>query len=105
MPMAQCFRDHKKVEVKNPKYELNKRGRPMIKGTCPICGGKVSGLIAAKDAPAELRAKMQKTGGESGRRRHRSTTGSRSRSRSRSKTGGESGRRHRSRRAPKRSRR
>jgi len=39
--MAYCFKDRKKVEIKNPTKVTLKNGRPATKGQCPICGTKV----------------------------------------------------------------
>jgi hypothetical protein len=36
-----CFKDRKKVEIKNPQRVTLKNGRPATKGVCPICGTQV----------------------------------------------------------------
>lgn len=59
MPRARCFKERKDVEVKDPKFVLNKIGRPMMTGTCADCGGKIFKLVKATDCPAELQAKMK----------------------------------------------
>ncbi len=41
VPMAYCFKDRKKVEIKNPEKVTLKNGRPATKGVCPICGTTV----------------------------------------------------------------
>lgn len=41
VPMAYCFKDRKKVEIKNPEKVTLKNGRPATKGICPICGTTV----------------------------------------------------------------
>jgi hypothetical protein len=41
MAQAYCFKDRKKVEIKNPAKVTLKNGRPALKGTCPLCGTKV----------------------------------------------------------------
>ena len=41
MTMAYCFKDRKKVEIKNPVKVTLKNGRPATKGVCPLCGTKV----------------------------------------------------------------
>ncbi len=38
---AYCFKDRKKVEIKNPQSVVLKNGRRATKGVCPICGTKV----------------------------------------------------------------
>jgi hypothetical protein len=38
---AYCFKDKKKVEIKNPQQVILKNGRPATKGVCPICGTQV----------------------------------------------------------------
>jgi hypothetical protein len=41
MTQAYCFKDRKKVEIKNPVKVTLKNGRPAVKGVCPVCGTKV----------------------------------------------------------------
>ncbi len=41
MVQAYCFKDRKKVEIKNPENVTLKNGRPAVRGVCPICGTKV----------------------------------------------------------------
>lgn len=60
-----CLKEKKKVQVNDPKYEVNARGQPVIKGTCSSCGGKIYKIIKWDEAPAELRSK-RKTGGVEG---------------------------------------
>jgi uncharacterized Zn finger protein (UPF0148 family) len=43
---AYCVKDKKKVEVVNPTKSLMKNGKPITKGTCPVCGGKVARIGA-----------------------------------------------------------
>ena len=38
---AWCVRCKKKVEIKNPIQSQTKKGTPMVRGVCPICGTKV----------------------------------------------------------------
>ncbi len=38
---AYCFKDRKKVQIKNPQQVILKNGRPATKGVCPICGTQV----------------------------------------------------------------
>ena len=60
-----CLKEKKKVQVNDPKYEVNARGQPVLKGTCSSCGGKIYKIIKWDEAPAELRSK-RKTGGIEG---------------------------------------
>jgi hypothetical protein len=60
MVKAQCFKDKIKVDVVNPQYELNGIGRPIVRGTCAKCGGKVYKLLPADEVPAALKAKADK---------------------------------------------
>ncbi len=41
MAQAYCFKDRKKVEIKDAQKVTLKNGRPAIKGVCPLCGTKV----------------------------------------------------------------
>lgn len=41
MTEAYCFKDRKKVEIKNAQKVTLKNGRPATKGVCPLCGTKV----------------------------------------------------------------
>jgi hypothetical protein len=41
MAEAYCVKDKKKVEVQNAEQVTMKNGKPALKGTCPVCGGKV----------------------------------------------------------------
>jgi hypothetical protein len=41
MTQAYCFKDRKKVEIKNAQHVKLKNGRPATKGVCPLCGTKV----------------------------------------------------------------
>jgi hypothetical protein len=41
MTQAYCFKDRKKVEIKNAVKVTLKNGRPAVKGVCPVCGTKV----------------------------------------------------------------
>lgn len=42
---ARCMKCRKTVEIKNPTQATTKTGRPMIKGNCSICDGKVSKFV------------------------------------------------------------
>jgi hypothetical protein len=39
---AYCFKCRVKREIKNPKRVTLKNGRPATRGTCPVCGTKLS---------------------------------------------------------------
>ena len=41
MAQAYCVEDKQKVEVQDPKQITMKNGKAALKGTCPMCGGKV----------------------------------------------------------------
>jgi len=45
MPEAYCVKCKKKMEIKDPVEVTTKNGRPMLKGTCPACGGKINLFI------------------------------------------------------------
>ena len=62
MVKARCFKDKKQIEMQNPEYSVTKRGTVQVRGTCPICGGKVFTFVSADKAPAEIRAKLHKRG-------------------------------------------
>jgi hypothetical protein len=65
-----CLKEKKKVEMKDPKFELNKKGRPIARGTCSSCGGVVYKILKATEVPADLKAKVAaKKGGASRKRR------------------------------------
>jgi DNA polymerase II large subunit len=42
MAEAYCVKCKEKKEIQNPEEVVTKNGRPMIKGTCPTCGGKIN---------------------------------------------------------------
>jgi len=48
MVTAYCVKDKKKVEIKEPKPFINKRGGKMIKGQCPECGTTVCRMVGGK---------------------------------------------------------
>jgi len=60
MVQAYCFKDKKKVDVLNEKYELNKINRPVVSGKCAICGGKVYKILSRAETPANLLEKLSK---------------------------------------------
>ncbi len=67
-----CLKDKKKVDIINPAYELNKKGRPVVRGTCKVCGGIVYKILKESEVPADLKAKMPKKGGASPRKSRKS---------------------------------
>lgn len=42
---AYCVKCKAKKEIQNPVETVAKNGRPMLKGTCPVCGGKLNLFI------------------------------------------------------------
>jgi hypothetical protein len=42
---AYCVKCKTKKEIQNPVEVTSKNGRPMLKGTCPSCGGKLNLFI------------------------------------------------------------
>ena len=50
-----CLRCNKKVAVKSPHWELSSRGQPLLKGTCSVCGGKISTIVSSADVPENVR--------------------------------------------------
>ncbi len=77
MVIAYCLKEKKKVEVKNPKFELNALGRPIARGECSSCGGKVYKILASTEVPADLKAKMPKKGGARRSRKSKASKASR----------------------------
>ncbi len=65
MVKAQCFKEKKQVDIKNPVYVILPNGRPAITGVCPNDGGKLFRFVGFDDPgiPAALRAKMSSPGG------------------------------------------
>ncbi|MGI6216656.1 MAG: DUF5679 domain-containing protein [Coriobacteriales bacterium] len=45
LAQAYCVKCKAKKEIVNPKEKVAKNGRPMLQGTCPDCGGKLSLFI------------------------------------------------------------
>lgn len=65
-----CLKERKHVDIVNPTYELNKIGRPVARGTCSSCGGKVQKLLNAVEAAAQgLKAQKKGSGHRSGGRK------------------------------------
>ena len=45
MAEAYCVKCKTKKEMKDPVEVVTSNGRPMLKGTCPTCGGKLNLFI------------------------------------------------------------
>ena len=45
---AYCMKCKKQVEVKDPQETVTKNGRPLVKGTCSVCGTKVNKFLPTK---------------------------------------------------------
>ncbi len=75
MVQGYCLKEKKKVDIKEPSFELNKKNRPIVRGKCASCGGVVYKILAKEEVPADLKAKVDaikaKKGGKS--RKSRST--------------------------------
>jgi hypothetical protein len=44
-----CVKCREKRQVKNGEVARTAKGRPMAKGTCPVCGTKVTRFLSEKD--------------------------------------------------------
>lgn len=44
-----CVKCRKKQEIKEGVVGETSNGRPMVKGTCPECGTKVTRFLSSKD--------------------------------------------------------
>ena len=44
-PVAYCVRCRQKQPVQNPVYETTPKGRRRLRGTCAVCGAKVSQFV------------------------------------------------------------
>lgn len=55
---AYCVKEKGKKPLKDPKYQLNSRGRPYATGTCGSCGSKLTLILGANNTPPDLAAKM-----------------------------------------------
>ena len=53
-----CLKHRGKIEIKDPKFELNKIGRAIARGTCPQDGTKMYKLLTTIETPDDLKAKM-----------------------------------------------
>ncbi len=58
MVKGYCLKDKKTVDIVDPQFELNKKGRPVVHGKCSVCHGKVYKMLSAAEVPADLKAKM-----------------------------------------------
>ena len=45
-----CVKCREKREIKEGKVAETAKGRPMAKGTCPVCGTTVTRFLSAKEA-------------------------------------------------------
>lgn len=45
---AYCVKCKAKKEMQNPVEGITKNGKPIMKGTCPDCGGKICRIGAVK---------------------------------------------------------
>lgn len=45
---AYCVKCKAKKEMQNPVEGVTKNGKPIMKGTCPDCGGKICRIGAVK---------------------------------------------------------
>lgn len=44
-----CVKCREKQEIKGGTVGETAKGRPMARGTCPVCGTKVTRFLSAKD--------------------------------------------------------
>jgi acyl-coenzyme A thioesterase PaaI-like protein len=44
-----CVKCREKRQVTNGEVTRTEKGRPMAKGTCPVCGTKVTRFLSEKD--------------------------------------------------------
>ncbi len=44
-----CVKCRKKQQIKNGVVEKTAKGRPMARGSCPVCGTKVTRFLSDKD--------------------------------------------------------
>ncbi len=102
MVQGYCLKEKKKVEIKDPKFELNKKNRPIVRGKCPSCGTTVYKILKSTEVPADLKAKIPKKGGAS--RKSRKSTGSKKSRKSRKSVVSKGGKKSRKSRKSKGSR-
>lgn len=55
-----CLKHKGKIEMKDVKFELNKKGRAVARGVCPQDGTKMFKILSAAEVPEELKKKMGK---------------------------------------------
>lgn len=77
MVKGYCMKDRQSVVLVNPSFELNKIGRAVAIGTCPLCKGKVYAVLKGEETPADLKAKAlafaaKKKGGAKSRKSRKS---------------------------------
>jgi hypothetical protein len=60
MVKGQCFKCKQQREIKDIKYEVNKIGRAVARGVCPVCGTSMYKMLAKDEVPADLAAKVAK---------------------------------------------
>lgn len=75
MVTGYCFKCKAKGEISDPKYELNKRGSPVVRGKHSKCGTAMYKILSASEVPAELKSKMSKKGKGEKRSRAKSRRG------------------------------
>ena len=60
MVKGYCLKDKKHIEIVSPVFELNKLGRPVVRGSCPQCGGKVYKILSTAEGEQHgLKAKKR----------------------------------------------
>lgn len=57
MVKGYCLKEKKHIEVVDPVYDINARGSPLVRGTCPSCKGKINTMISYDSAPPNIKAK------------------------------------------------
>ncbi len=77
MVQGYCFKEKKRVNISNPKYQLNARGSPVVSGTCPSCNGKVFTLVKMSAVPDDIKNKLKVKKGSGTRKRTRKSRANR----------------------------
>lgn len=54
-----CMKEKKTVQIKDPVYELNAAGKPVVRGKCTGCGTTVYKILGKADTPANLLKQME----------------------------------------------
>ena len=62
MPQAYCIKCKSKVDVKNGVRATYSNGTPVEKGTCAICGSKVTRILTKEERTAIKNEQMGETG-------------------------------------------